>query len=134
MSQGAHRRATRTPRGARIVGFAVGTDFWLGTTLVRVVRVADADKLLVRHLATQHLEHVSSGIDLDYRPVATPRLGGAIERMIGTLMGKVKLLPGATDSRILGGRPKKTETNWSAMSVNRRVGVQVMSACAAMRR
>jgi len=49
------------------------------------------------------------GIGLDYRPVATPRFGGAIERMIGTVMGKVKLLPGATDSRILGGRPKKTE-------------------------
>jgi len=49
------------------------------------------------------------GIGLDYRPVATPRFGGAIERMIGTVMGKVKLLPGATDSRVLGGRPRQTE-------------------------
>lgn len=34
------------------------------------------------------------GMGLDYRPIATPRFGGAIERMIGTVMGKVKLRPG----------------------------------------
>ena len=49
------------------------------------------------------------GIGLDYRPIATPRFGGHIERLIGTVMGKVKLLPGATDSRVLKGRPKAVE-------------------------
>ena len=49
------------------------------------------------------------GIDLNYRPVATPRFGGHIERMIGTMMGKVRLLPGATMSRTLRGRPKRVE-------------------------
>jgi putative transposase len=49
------------------------------------------------------------GMGLDYRPVATPRFGGAIERMIGTVMGKVRLLPGATMSRTLDGRPRRTE-------------------------
>jgi putative transposase len=49
------------------------------------------------------------GIGLDHRPVGTPRYGGAIERVIGTMMGNVKLLPGATMSRILHGRPKHPE-------------------------
>lgn len=49
------------------------------------------------------------GMGLDYRPVATPRFGGAIERMIGTMMGKVRLLPGATMSKTLVERPKRVE-------------------------
>jgi putative transposase len=49
------------------------------------------------------------GIELDHRPVGNPRFGGAIERVIGTMMGKVKLLPGATFSRVLKGRPKHPE-------------------------
>jgi hypothetical protein len=83
MSRGAPRRPIRTPRGARIVGFAVGADFWLGTTLVHVVRVAGPDKLLVRHLATQRLEHVGSGalraIEPDFDPEATETHPIAVE-------------------------------------------------------
>jgi putative transposase len=40
------------------------------------------------------------GIGLDYRPVRTPHYGGHIERLIGTMMGKVHLLPGTTFSDI----------------------------------
>ena len=40
------------------------------------------------------------GISIDYRPVRTPHYGGHIERLIGTLMGKVHLLPGTTFSDI----------------------------------
>jgi putative transposase len=40
------------------------------------------------------------GITLEYRPVRTPHYGGHIERLIGTLMGKVHLLPGTTYSNI----------------------------------
>jgi putative transposase len=40
------------------------------------------------------------GIALDYRPVRTPHYGGHIERLIGTVMGKVHLLPGTTFSNI----------------------------------
>ena len=32
------------------------------------------------------------GIAVDYRPVRTPHYGGHIERLIGTMMGKVHLL------------------------------------------
>jgi hypothetical protein len=49
-----HARQTgRRTTGARIIGFEVGADFWQGTTLVRIVRVAGPDKLLLRHTATQ---------------------------------------------------------------------------------
>jgi hypothetical protein len=34
----------------------------------------------------------------DRRPVARPHFGGHIERLIGTLMGPVHLLPGSTDA------------------------------------
>jgi putative transposase len=45
------------------------------------------------------------GISIDYRPVRTPHYGGHIERLIGTMMGQVHLLPGTTfsDIRIKGG-------------------------------
>jgi putative transposase len=38
------------------------------------------------------------GIQLTHRPVARPRFGAHIERLIGTMMGRVHLLPGSTDS------------------------------------
>ena len=37
------------------------------------------------------------GIELAHRPVARPRFGAHIERLIGTMMGRVHLLPGSTD-------------------------------------
>jgi putative transposase len=51
------------------------------------------------------------GIAIDYRPVRTPHYGGHIERLIGTMMGKVHLLPGSTfsDVRAKGDlKPEKT--------------------------
>jgi putative transposase len=38
------------------------------------------------------------GITLSCPRVARPRLGGHIERLIGTLLGRVRLLPGSTDA------------------------------------
>lgn len=40
------------------------------------------------------------GIELSWRPVRTPHYGGHIERLIGTLMKMVHLLPGTTFSNI----------------------------------
>jgi putative transposase len=40
------------------------------------------------------------GIALIHRPVATPHYGGHVERLIGTMMGSVHLLPGTTFSDI----------------------------------
>jgi putative transposase len=50
-------------------------------------------KALVRGAA----EH---GITLMHRPVARPHYGGHIERLIGTMMGAVHLLPGTTSSNV----------------------------------
>ncbi|MVA52659.1 DDE-type integrase/transposase/recombinase [Agrobacterium vitis] len=40
------------------------------------------------------------GIELIHRPIATPHYGGHIERLIGTMMGAIHLLPGTTFSDI----------------------------------
>ena len=40
------------------------------------------------------------GIAIDHRPVRTPHYGGHVERLIGTMMGKVHLLPGTTFSSV----------------------------------
>jgi putative transposase len=51
------------------------------------------------------------GMAIDYRPVRTPHYGGHIERLIGTMMGKVHLLPGTTFSNVQAkgeANPEKT--------------------------
>jgi len=40
------------------------------------------------------------GIETDRRPVGAPRYGGHIERLIGSVMGEMHLLPGATFSNV----------------------------------
>ena len=40
------------------------------------------------------------GIKKLFRPIARPHFGGHIERLIGTLMGSVHLLPGTTSSNV----------------------------------
>jgi putative transposase len=50
-----------------------------------------------------------NGIDTIYRPPATPRFGGHVERLIGTLMRRIRLLPGNTYSDFLQARPKRAE-------------------------
>ena len=41
-----------------------------------------------------------NNIKLCYRPAGQPQVGGAIERLIGTTMGRVHLLPGTTQSNV----------------------------------
>jgi len=41
------------------------------------------------------------GIDIQYRPVGSPHYGGIIERLIGTFMGRCRLLPGATQNNVV---------------------------------
>jgi putative transposase len=40
----------------------------------------------------------NEGVHVIFRPPGTPRYGGHIERLIGTMMGRVHLLPGSTSS------------------------------------
>lgn len=43
---------------------------------------------------------IANGIDPDVRPLGPSHLGGHIERLIGTFVGKMKLIPGATGSNV----------------------------------
>lgn len=44
------------------------------------------------------------GIENGWRPVRTPRYGGTVERLIGTFMRRMRLIPGNTYNEILGKR------------------------------
>jgi len=41
------------------------------------------------------------GVRIQYRPPATPRFGGHVERLMGTLMSRVHALPGTTGSNVV---------------------------------
>jgi putative transposase len=61
-----------------------------------------------------HSEAFRRGCDLHnintiYRPPGTPRFGGHVERLIGTLMRRFRLLPGNTYSDLLKRRPAQAE-------------------------
>jgi putative transposase len=50
------------------------------------------------------------GIELKYRPPGRPHFGGHVERLIGTMMGAVHLLPGTTFSNVRQKGEYKSET------------------------
>ena len=56
------------------------------------------------------------GMELQYRPPATPHWGGHIERLIGTMMGALRLPPGAT-GRNLADRSQDPEVS-AAMTLD----------------
>ena len=58
-------------------------------------------------------------IEVIYRPPATPRFGGHVERLIGTLMRRVRLLPGTSYSDLLGRRPRRAELQSAALTLSR---------------
>jgi putative transposase len=70
---------------------------WPVAGLPDAIHVDNAKEFRSQALLRGAQEH---GIELIHRPVATPRYGGHIERLIGTMMGAVHLLPGTTQSDI----------------------------------
>lgn len=50
------------------------------------------------------------GVKIDYRPIGAPHWGGHIERLIGTMMGAVHLLPGTTQSSVAARGDYKSAT------------------------
>lgn len=74
------------------------------------------------------------GIDMQQRPVGSPHYGGIIERLIGTLMGKCRLLPGATQRNVpergdydAEGKAVMTLSQFTAFFVNEIVNVYHLS-------
>src|SRR5207244_10745360 len=70
---------------------------WAMSCMAVLLEVDNAPEFHSRALRTGAEEY---GIRIDYRPAATPHFGGHIERLIGTTMGAVHLLPGTTFSNV----------------------------------
>lgn len=70
---------------------------WPVAGLPRSVHVDNGKEFRSRALERGCRQH---GIHLDHRPVCTPRYGGHIERLMGTLMQRIHELPGTTFSNI----------------------------------
>ena len=70
---------------------------WPIAGLPRALHVDNAKEFHSHALERGSRQH---GIHLDHLPVRTPRYGGHIERLMGTLMRRIHDLPGTTDSNI----------------------------------
>lgn len=71
---------------------------WPGHGLPELVHVDNGPEFHSRAFERGCQQH---GIRVEYRPPATPRFGGHIERLMGTLMGRVHALPGSTASDVV---------------------------------
>lgn len=70
---------------------------WPADGLPETIHVDNAKEFRSKAMKRGAEEH---GISLQYRPIGAPHYGGHIERLIGTMMGAVHLLPGSTFSSI----------------------------------
>ncbi|WP_258045724.1 Mu transposase C-terminal domain-containing protein [Mesorhizobium sp. NBSH29] len=70
---------------------------WPSHGIPRIIHVDNGAEFHARAFERACAEH---RIDLVYRPPGTPRFGGHIERLIGTMMGAVHLIPGSHFSNI----------------------------------
>jgi len=70
---------------------------WPASGLPQVLHVDNAREFHSEALVRGCQEY---GIHLDHRPAGQPHFGGHIERLIGTMMGAVHLLPGTTFSDV----------------------------------
>jgi len=84
------------PKAAWLEALDVTGD-WPVSGLPAAIHVDNAREFRGRALTRGAAEY---GIALLHRPVATPHYGGHIERLIGTMMGAVHLLPGTTFSNV----------------------------------
>jgi putative transposase len=70
---------------------------WPVSGLPTVVYMDNAKEFKTEALRSAAEEH---GFELEYRPMGLPHFGGHIERLIGTMMGAVHLIPGTTFSSV----------------------------------
>lgn len=85
-----------TPKSAWLASRGLNGD-WPVAGLPDVIHLDNAKEFRSRALKRGAAEY---GVSLVHRPVATPHYGGHIERLIGTMMGAVHLLPGTTFSNV----------------------------------
>ena len=84
------------PKEAWLGGLGIDAE-WPTSGFPDAIHVDNAKEFRSRALRRGAEEY---GIELIHRPIATPHYGGHIERLIGTMMGAVHLLPGTTFSGI----------------------------------
>ena len=89
-----HQAVTR--KSAWLAARGVEGD-WPVSGLPDLIHLDNAKEFRGRALKRGAAEY---GVSLVHRPVATPHYGGHIERLIGTMMGAVHLLPGTTFSNV----------------------------------
>ncbi len=85
------------PKASWLADRELQTLDWPVHGLPRTIHVDNAKEFHAEALVRGCQEY---GIRLDHRPPARPHYGGHIERLIGTMMGAVHLLPGATFSNV----------------------------------
>lgn len=71
---------------------------WVAHGLPEIIHVDNGREFHSRAFERGCQQH---GIRIVYRPPATPRFGGHIERLMGTLMGRVHAFPGSTSSNVV---------------------------------
>ncbi|MFG6661325.1 Mu transposase C-terminal domain-containing protein [Sulfitobacter sp. 915] len=84
------------PKFDWLEGLGIDAD-WPAEGLPEAIHVDNAKEFRSKAMKRGAEEH---GISLQYRPIGAPHYGGHIERLIGTMMGAVHLLPGSTFSSI----------------------------------
>jgi putative transposase len=84
------------PKNDWLDGLGIDAD-WTAAGLPETIHVDNAKEFRSKAIKRGAEEH---GISLQYRPVGAPHYGGHIERLVGTMMGAVHLLPGSTFSNI----------------------------------
>jgi putative transposase len=98
---------------------------WPVAGLPRAVHVDNASEF---HSAgfTRALEDF--GVEIIYRPVATPHFGGHIERLIGTQMGAVHMLRGTTFSNVSarGDYPSEARAVMTLRELERWIAIQIL--------
>jgi putative transposase len=80
------------PKDRHLAGRGVGLD-WPVSGIPQRLHLDNAKEFRSQALRRGASEY---GIEIDYRPPATPHFGGHIERLVGSLMGALRILPGAT--------------------------------------
>ena len=83
------------PKASWLADRELQTLDWPVHGLPRTIYVDNAKEFHAEALVRGCQEY---GIRLDHRPPGRPHFGGHIERLIGTMMGAVHLLPGTTFS------------------------------------
>jgi putative transposase len=84
------------PKASWLTDRAIGLA-WLTQGLPELIHVDNGAEFHSRAFERGCQQH---GIRIEYRPPATPRFGGHIERLMGTLMERIHALPGTTFSSV----------------------------------